>query len=69
MKRPVSKGITGDWLASNRFLTTINRIMKVQADRETELNGQVIDVKLFHLQNKNIVISRLHEKGKVPENL
>ena len=55
MKTPGSKGITSDWLASNRFLTTINRIMKVQADRETELNGPFIDVNLFHLQTKTEV--------------
>ena len=29
--------------------------MKVQAGRETELNGPVIDVKLFDLQNKTDV--------------
>ena len=55
VKRPGSKGITSDWLASNGFLTAINGIMKVQAGRETELNGPVIDVKLFDLQNKTDV--------------
>ena len=55
VKRPGTKGITNDWLASNGFLTAINGIMKVQAGRETELNGPVIDVKLFDLQNKTDV--------------
>ena len=51
--------LTDDWMASNRFLKTVQRAMSFQAARETELNGDFINVDLVDLSNKsNVSLSK-----------
>jgi len=52
MKNPHKGALVDGWMASDKFLKTVQRCLKFQAARETDLNGPAIDVQLYDLKNK-----------------